>query len=81
MAWLWGPLLGAAVLEALLGDAGAGLPWWHRVPGVQALAGLGGCVLIVVASKRLGKAWLQRPEPAEPEDETGPGARAPGIRT
>jgi hypothetical protein len=31
--------------------------------GLAALAGAVGCVLIVVASKALGKAWLQRPEP------------------
>lgn len=45
------------------------LPWWHRLFGFHALYGLAGCAAIVVLSKALGKAGLQRPEdPEEPEE-------------
>lgn len=36
--------------------------WWDLVPAFYALFGFVSCVLIVVASKALGKAWLQRKE-------------------
>ncbi len=48
--------------EALLVDPAAGLPWWHRTPGVQAVYGVIGCVAIVLVSKWLGRLGLQRPE-------------------
>lgn len=31
-------------------------------PGYAAALGLGGCIVIIVASKWLGKVWLQRPQ-------------------
>lgn len=49
-------------VELLLPATDALLPWWHRSPAFHAVYGVVGCVLIVVASKALGKAWLQRPE-------------------
>lgn len=55
-------LAALAALEALLAHHGPGLAWWHRVPGLQGVYGLIGCVAIVVASKWLGRRWLQRPE-------------------
>ncbi len=36
--------------------------WWDLVPGSYALFGFLGCVAIVVVSKKLGKAVLQRSE-------------------
>ena len=38
---------------------------WHGLPGYSALIGLGGCYLVVLISKAIGRRWLQRPEPAE----------------
>lgn len=38
---------------------------WHVPPGVTALFALVGCVAIVIASKALGKRWLQRAEGAD----------------
>jgi len=35
---------------------------WHHVPGYAALIGLIGCLVVVLLSKWLGKAVLQRPE-------------------
>ncbi len=39
-----------------------GESWWHRMLGFDLVYGVVGCVAIVVASKALGKMWLQRPE-------------------
>jgi hypothetical protein len=62
-----GILAGAAVLTA--GTAALDLlahphgeTWWHHTPGFDLLFGFVGCALIVVVSKALGKAALQRPE-------------------
>lgn len=35
---------------------------WHRVPGFMAGIGLGACLVVVLASKQIGKRFLQRPE-------------------
>lgn len=35
---------------------------WHRLPFFSALYGVAGCLVIVWASKKLGKLWLQKPE-------------------
>lgn len=35
---------------------------WHHVPGFSALIGLISCIVVVLASKWLGKKLLQRPE-------------------
>jgi hypothetical protein len=38
---------------------------WHYVPGYSAMIGLFGCIVVVMISKWLGKAFLQRPEETE----------------
>lgn len=38
---------------------------WHHVPGYAAMIGLFGGIVVVVLSKWLGKAFLQRPEADE----------------
>lgn len=35
---------------------------WHWVPGYAALIGLGGCLVVVLLSKWLGRLFLQRPD-------------------
>jgi hypothetical protein len=55
-----------APLALLMAALGA-LEFWlvpapHLAPGAFALGGLLGCVLLVVVSKALGRAWLQRPD-------------------
>lgn len=44
--------------------------WWHHTPGFDLIFGFAGCALIVVVSKALGKAALQRPERSatQPDD-------------
>jgi len=54
-------LLACVLLDAVVAPAHGTLPW-HRLPGFECLCGLVGCLLIVVASKALGKHLLQRPE-------------------
>ena len=54
---------GAVALSALdLLAHPHGETWWHSIPGFDLVYGVVGCVAIVVASKALGKMWLQRPE-------------------
>jgi hypothetical protein len=48
--------------EVAFHDAAHALYWWHRVPAFDLVYGLLGCLAIIVLSKALGKAWLQRPE-------------------
>ena len=36
--------------------------WWHQLPGFDLFFGFLGCAGIVIVSKALGKAWLQREE-------------------
>ena len=36
--------------------------WWHAMPAFDLLYGAAGCVAIVLISKLLGSAWLQRSE-------------------
>ncbi len=36
--------------------------WYHQFPGWNGVLGFAGCVLIIVVSKALGKAALQKPE-------------------
>ena len=58
-------LLAAAGLVAVemspLNDA-HGDHWWHHLSGFDLIYGMVGCVVIVLASKAIGAAWLQRPE-------------------
>ena len=39
-----------------------GATWWHLLPGFDLVYGFLGCAAIVIGSKALGKAWLQRSE-------------------
>jgi hypothetical protein len=39
-----------------------GETWWHHAPGFDLVFGFVGCAVIVLVSKALGKAGLQRPE-------------------
>jgi peptidoglycan/LPS O-acetylase OafA/YrhL len=48
-------------VDLLIGDV-------HYFPGYAATIGLVGCVVIVLASKWLGKALIQRPESHYPDD-------------
>lgn len=51
-----------AVIEATIAPHYAPKFPWHYLPGYAAIIGLGGCLVVVLASKALGKAFLQRPE-------------------
>jgi hypothetical protein len=57
---------GAAAALAVAGeiawpDPAHALHWWQVLPGFDLVYGLLGCLAIIVLSKALGKAWLQRP--------------------
>lgn len=54
------------VVEATLVPHGKPLFPWHHLPGYAALIGLVACLVVVVASKALGRLVLQRPE--RPDD-------------
>jgi hypothetical protein len=63
----WWTVIGVAaaatvVAEVVTHDAGHDVFPWHAVPGFDLAYGAAGCVAIVVLSKALGKAWLQRDE-------------------
>lgn len=36
--------------------------WWQRIPASYALLGFLGCIFLVIFSKGLGHAWLQKEE-------------------
>jgi len=56
-------LAGASiVLELVLRHSAHPVFPWHAVPGFDLVYGFLGCVLIVVASKALGRVGLQRPD-------------------
>lgn len=50
------------VLEIVYRHYGHPHFWWQATPTFDLLYGFAGCVVIVLASKWLGHAWLQRPE-------------------
>jgi len=50
------------ILEVIYRDASHAHFWWQVVPMFDLLYGFVGCVVIVLVSKWLGHAWLQRPE-------------------
>lgn len=52
------PVIAVAVVVGLVLDVVVG----YSAPGYPAALGLGGCVLIIVASKWVGKRWLQKPQ-------------------
>lgn len=49
-------------LEVLFRHDAHPLYWWQGIPAFDLFYGFVGCVAIVVLSKALGKAGLQRPE-------------------
>ncbi len=55
-------LLVLVVIEATIVPHYAPKFPWHHVPGYAALIGVGACLIVVILSKALGKAFLQRPE-------------------
>lgn len=61
-AALIGGLAAAAAAAVDLFAHPHGETWWHHVPGFDLVYGFLGCVAIVVGSKMLGRAWLQRGE-------------------
>jgi len=63
----WWALAGVAAAASVAAeiathDAAHAILPWHAVPGFDLVYGFAGCVAIVVVSKALGKAWLQRDE-------------------
>lgn len=62
------PLVATAValVVGLLADLGTG---YSAFPGYAAALGLGGCTVIIIGSKWLGKRFLQRPETYYPGEE------------
>jgi len=69
-----GALVGATVLAAAavaldLVAHPHGDTWWHHTPGFDLIFGFAGCAVIVIVSKALGKAGLQRPERSAADSE------------
>ena len=63
-------LAGATVvLEVVFRHAAHPVYPWHSVPAFDLVYGFLGCALIVVASKALGRAGLQKPESYYGEEE------------
>ncbi|MBD3219940.1 hypothetical protein GF314_01750 [bacterium] len=61
--WLFAAVTGVAALALpYVLDAHVDHGFWDHVPGWWAWYGGLGCAVIVVVSKALGKAWLQKPE-------------------
>ena len=58
--WLGVVVVGTGALDVLAHPHGDS--WWHHLLGFDLVYGFAGCVAIVVGSKALGKAWLQRRE-------------------
>ena len=57
--------LGALIVFVLLDVlvfAREGDYFWYNIPGYFAVFGFVGCIVIVLASKWIGHAWLQRDE-------------------
>lgn len=70
-AWALGGLLAGAtiVLQVVFRHAAHPHYRWHAVPAFELVFGFLGCALVVVASKALGRAGLQKPESHYGEDE------------
>jgi len=62
--WFYASLAALAVSEFALTRVLETGPahFWFEVPGWGSISGLVACVVIIVASKLLGKLWLTRPE-------------------
>jgi len=58
-----GLAVSAAIELVWLGeDSGHGGGVWHHIPLFDFVYGVASCWIIVVGSKAIGHAWLQRPE-------------------
>jgi hypothetical protein len=57
---LAGGLIALVLLEATVFGHYSPTSPWHHVPGYAAIIGLGACLVVVIATKALGKGWLQR---------------------
>jgi hypothetical protein len=70
-AWAAGALLAGVtvVLEVAYRHSAHAAAPWHGWPAFDLAYGFLGCALIVVASKGLGRAFLQKPETFYREDE------------
>jgi membrane protein implicated in regulation of membrane protease activity len=58
------------ILEIVSRHHGHAAFWWHATPAFDLLYGLAGCVGIVLVSKWLGHAWLQRREDYYGDDQS-----------
>lgn len=69
--WAAGALVAGAtlVLELVFRHAAHPVYPWHSAPAFDLVYGFLGCALIVVASKALGRARVQKPESYYGEDE------------
>lgn len=63
MLALWATAVLAAALQWALVPPGPEVPWWHAVPGAQAVIGVAGCSAIVLVAKGLGRLGLARRDP------------------
>jgi hypothetical protein len=59
------PVTAVALVVGLMADL---LTGYSPFPGYAAALGLGGCTVIILLSKWIGKRLLQRPEDHYPED-------------
>ncbi|MBM3779182.1 MAG: hypothetical protein FJW23_13270 [Acidimicrobiia bacterium] len=57
-----GTAVASVAAEIGLHDTSHAVFPWHSVPGFDLLWGAAGCLAIIVVSKAIGKAWLQRPD-------------------
>jgi hypothetical protein len=73
MLALWAIAVFAAALQWALVPPGPEVPWWHAIPGAQAVIGVVGCAAIVLVAKGLDRLGLARPDPE------GPGAPTDGV--
>ena len=59
--WMLPLAVGALILEWVLPIHHSDR-WWYHVPGFYALFGFISCVVIIIASKALGKRFVQQKE-------------------
>ncbi len=62
--FLWTGVAAAVlvIVELMPVHESHGHHWWHLLPGFDLLYGFVGCVAIILISKAIGAAWLERPE-------------------
>ena len=62
LAWIMCGVLALLVILDFVIPSGYDRFWWESVSGFGAVYGFISCALIIVVSKALGKAFLNRPE-------------------